>query len=30
MRQKKEELDDLYPSPDIVRGVKWRRMRGTE
>jgi len=22
-----EELNDLYCSPDIVRGIKWRRMR---
>jgi len=22
-----EELNDLYPSPNIVRVIKWRRMR---
>ena len=22
-----EELNDLYCSPNIVRGIKWRRMR---
>jgi hypothetical protein len=24
-----EELNDLYPSPNIVRAIKWRKMRWT-
>jgi len=27
MRLHKEELNDLYCSPNIVRVIKWRRMR---
>ena len=25
-----EELRDLYPSPSIIRVIKWRRMRWVE
>lgn len=28
-RPHNEELHDLYCSPDIIRAIEWRRMRGS-